>query len=193
MIGSHNSFTHLSSDSTLNNNFSAFWRCQDKTVVEQYEAGVRFFDIRIKAIEKKNKVMWEVCHGSAGLGKTFISINSICTYVQKSLPNATFRLLLERGGYEDKFIEDSLEAVNKFGDILLFVAIKSGWNIIYQSPNMPQIIDYCYVPWHSGDSFWENIKNFSFSTIRGYAKAHNPEITEDMIEDKNVIHFMDFI
>ena len=193
MIGSHNSFTHLASDSSLNNKFTWLWRCQDKTVVEQYEAGVRFFDIRVKAIEKKGKLMWEACHGNAGLGKTFLSINAICTYVQKSLPGATFRLLLEKSGNEDKFREDSLKAIEKFGDILLFVAIKSGWQVIYQSDKLPQIIDYCYVPWHSGDSFWTNIKNFEFSTIKKYAKEHNPEITQELIDDPNVIHFMDFV
>ena len=194
MIGSHNSFTHLASDSDINNYFTWLWRCQDKTMVEQYEAGVRFFDIRVKAIVKSGKVMWEACHGSAGLGKTFLSINAICTYVQKSLPGSTFRLLLEKkGDYDEKFKTDSLKAVEKYPEILKFVAIKSGWSVLYQATDIPQIIDYCYVPWHSGDSFWENIKNFRPSTIKSYAKKHNPVITQEMVDDPTTIYFMDYI
>ena len=55
MIGSHNSFTYLKSTNSVINAVSAFWRCQVKSIQEQYKAGVRFFDVRVKGEDNEYK------------------------------------------------------------------------------------------------------------------------------------------
>ena len=55
MIGSHNSFTYLKSTNSVINAVSAFWRCQVKSIQEQYKAGVRFFDSRCEVLNVHGK------------------------------------------------------------------------------------------------------------------------------------------
>lgn len=56
-LGSHNSWTFAPKRHWW---FPAFMaRCQNKTIQQQYEAGVRLFDLRLKFYKGK----WEVAHG----------------------------------------------------------------------------------------------------------------------------------
>ena len=58
----------------------------------------------------------------------------------------------------------------------------------------PHILDYTYTPWLSGVSFWDNIKRFNFfSTIKKWAKKHNPTISSTLKEDSTNIYFMDYV
>lgn len=192
MIGSHDSYTHLASTNSFYNNFTDFWRCQRHTVVDQYRLGVRFFDIRV-CLEKVNgKNQWRACHGKADLEKRWSSLRSICSYVQNSLVGSQFRLILEKGSTEE-FINE-VDKLWETYPCLIEVAIKNPWKYIYQSANHPQYKDYTYCPWNTGKSFWENLGDLitNISTIKSYAKSHNPIITNGMINDPNIIYFMDY-
>ncbi len=63
MLGSHNSMTYL--PLTGWSRLLRPWvRCQSLTLMEQYNAGVRYFDIRIRLVDGK----WRFCHNNAILG-----------------------------------------------------------------------------------------------------------------------------
>ena len=46
MIGSHNSLTYLPAKTLVGKLLIPWTRCQNKTLVGQYNMGVRYFDIR---------------------------------------------------------------------------------------------------------------------------------------------------
>lgn len=199
MIGSHNSFTFKNSPNWLFNKFNYFWRCQNKTMREQYDAGVRFFDIRVY---RKDDAHWGLAHGLVNLYGGFDTISTLLIYMITQFPEAYFRVLLEKG--DDSIVKvftgevsDALASLSTpftNRSKLYQAIIKSGWNIIYSNPNEEFIIhDYCYTPILTGKSFWYNVKHFKFSSIKKYAKKHNPKITQEMIDDPKEIHFMDFV
>ena len=59
-IATHNSGTGEKSGGWLSRLFFIFAKCQSKTLVEQYKAGVRLFDLRIR---KNKKGKWVFAHG----------------------------------------------------------------------------------------------------------------------------------
>lgn len=58
-IGTHNSATGESGHGILSWLGTPFARCQSKTIAEQYEAGCRYFDIRVKYTKRG----WICAHG----------------------------------------------------------------------------------------------------------------------------------
>lgn len=53
MLGSHNSFSYLKPEKWWMRIFNPWAKCQSKTLKEQYEAGVRVFDIRVRWKDNK--------------------------------------------------------------------------------------------------------------------------------------------
>lgn len=47
MLGSHNSFSYLTPTKWWMKLLTPWTRCQSKTIIEQYNAGIRYFDIRV--------------------------------------------------------------------------------------------------------------------------------------------------
>ena len=58
-IATHNSGTGESGGGVISFFGSPFSKCQSKTLVEQYNAGVRLFDLRVR----KHKGKWVFAHG----------------------------------------------------------------------------------------------------------------------------------
>lgn len=191
MIGTHNSFTYIDSTSKLYNKFSDFWRCQGKTIQEQYECGARYFDVRVTSETRGSRICWRVCHGKVDLGQTFISLKAIDAYFKK-YKDATYRLGLERGD-TSKFIKDvnSLVASGKSQCKMAF--IKDPWKTIFQASDHLPLTDMTYIPWNTGKDLWYNITHFKLDTIAHHAKKENTKLTNDMIEDPNHIYFIDYI
>ena len=189
MLGSHNSFTYLPATSDLYNNMSALWRCQYKTLQEQYNVGVRFFDVRVALEKKAGKNMWRVAHGDVRMDKLFTSIKTIFETF-KNMPGSMFRLILEDESGKNEFIADIKDFVNNPQDVCRFIGIKKNWQVLYS--NMPKLIDYSYVPWNSGASFMENLKHMELSTIKKWAEQHNPVVNKPLVDDPT-IHFMDWV
>ena len=52
MLATHNSGTGEKSGNLVSSLFSIFSKCQNKTIKEQYDAGVRLFDIRVRKNKK---------------------------------------------------------------------------------------------------------------------------------------------
>lgn len=183
MIGTHNSYTYLPARNKIFELFSFLWRTQVKDIAQQKEIGVTYFDVRVR----RDRHVWRVCHGLVDFNKTFKSIEEIVS----TFNPYRVRILLEKGNCNDEvsFIKELDKCLNCPN--LSFVGIKRGWMVIInRDPNM---IDYTYTPWLSGLSFWENIKRFNFlSTIKKWAKKHNPVINNDMKKDNN-LYFMDYV
>lgn len=190
MLGSHNSYTYKKALNKIFEAFNFLWRCQTKSLQDQYKNGVRYFDIRI--YRKKNA--WGFAHGLVNLYGGFGNLKALFQSFRMQYPNAKCRILLEKGNKE-LFIKEvkELESFEDFSEIVHQCIIKKNWEIVYDSNKQYDIFDYCYVPVVSGKSFWYNLKRFRFNTIRNYAKKHNPVITQEMLEDPNKIYFMDLI
>lgn len=70
-IATHNSGTG-EKGSNFWSKFSGFCRCQTKTIVEQYEAGVRLFDFRVRWVDDD----LYLCHGLAVYCKSLLQVLS---------------------------------------------------------------------------------------------------------------------
>lgn len=190
MLGSHNSFTYLDSTNAAYNAVSGLWRCQYKTLQEQYKAGVRYFDVRVVLEKKANKNMWRAAHGEVKLNQLFTSMKAIFEYF-KAFSGSIFRLILEDASGKEEFKAEVEPYIKNPDPICTFIGIKKNWEVLYSGASRP-LIDYCYVPIHTGDSLLENIKNLELSTIKKWAEQHNPTVTPSMLTD-NTIYFMDYI
>lgn len=191
MIGSHDSFTYLPAKSTIMNNITRFWRTQEKTIVEQYQLGVRFFDIRVKReIDENNHIRWRVCHGLAELTKTFTTLKSICVYFSKTLPGCKYRIWMEKGSDEDwEYFKKEAKPLIEEYDGFVQSYRKLDNECLVQKDTYPRM-EYLACK-------MEDIKNIAIGLIdypiKKWAKEHNPKITQEMIDDPNVIYFMDYV
>lgn len=206
MIGSHNSFTYLPSTSWLYNKFPKYWRTQCDTISEQYEFGIRFFDIRVCWNHNK----WQVCHGVVNLEVSFKSLEEICKYMEDNAPEAIYRIVLEKGDFADRviFIEEAVDLCNKF-DNLWRIDIKSYkiWNG-YICNNDPKLFDRGYkfalvntweAPAHElrGYVTW---KTFYKDNLKEEAKSINKNLDffndntklKEMLESKDELYFLDY-
>ena len=190
MLGSHNSFTYLEANNRLYAQFPIVWRCQYKTIQQQYKDGVRFFDVRVKLEKKAGKNMWRVAHGIVDLPQLFTSIKNIFNYF-KTLPGSKFRLILEDPTGLKEFKEEVKPYIDSTEHDCLFIAEKESWEVLMN--RMPKLEDYCYMPFVSHKSTWENLRDMEICTIKKHADHNNPPISKAMIDDPNVIYFMDYI
>lgn len=190
MIGSHDTYTYLPAKNGIINTFSEFWRCQNKTVTEQYKAGVRFFDVRVKREKTEDgRHIWRCCHGLAEFDKTFSTLKSICVYFTSTLKGSKIRLVLEKGDDEDKriFKDEIMPLTNKY-DCIDSVAYKIPWKTIYTNPKSVRIkFDNTYEEW----DFINIVKEIFSSPIKNNAKEKNPKITQEMIDEPD-LYFLDY-
>lgn len=197
MIGAHDTYTYMKATNWFIELFSYFWRCQKKDIDELYQLDVRCFDIRV--IRENN--YWVVGHGKAKVNKTFNTLEEICKYFKTNYKNSIIRIILESDGNNKSIVkvfkEECNKIINNYDKMLWSIYIKNPWTCIYKNKKEYQTIDYCchLFNWNLGKSFIENIKNFDFSSrsIKTWAKNHNPKITQEMIENENIIYLMDYI
>lgn len=93
MIGSHNTFTYLTPSCKIHNLTKRWWKTQCKTIKEQYDFGIRMFDIRVCL--KGNK--WTYCHGLINFKEDKRDLMEICSYMKTYFPEAIYRIVLEKG------------------------------------------------------------------------------------------------
>jgi len=194
MLGTHNSFTFAKTNK-FNELFSLYWRCQEKTIGLQYNLGVRFFDIRIKN-NKHNK--WIICHGLATFKEyQFNSIIELCEYIESNFRNLYYRIILENNSNngKDKFKKEIIGIENKYKR-LLYYALKKPWICLYDNMNFKEIKAYncCLFNWHVDKSFFYNLKHINLrQTIKRWAKENNLKISEDIINNKDILYFIDYL
>lgn len=188
MIGSHDSFSYMEATSSIMNTISRFWRTQDKTIAEQYNAGVRFFDIRIKREVINGRNSWRVCHGAAEFPKVYTNLKSIFVYFNNTLKDCKYRIWLEKGDDSDwqALIKEAKPLIPLYQG-LLNICRKDPYTVYYWSD------DYILFHHYNAPIDWKAIVKHLFGNpIKDYAKQHNPILTQGMIEDKNNIYFMDY-
>ena len=80
MIGSHNSATYLKEESWWMAILRPWTRCQSKTLKEQYESGIRYFDFRIKILDTEFGYITNVCHNDVIYKKSLSEVLSEINY-----------------------------------------------------------------------------------------------------------------
>lgn len=202
MIGSHNSMTYLPPKHRFWRLFTPFWRCQNKTIKEQIDAGVEFFDLRVVWDRKLH--CWQFAHGLVrfgwkkgdGLSK---SLNTILTLLEAH--GCLYRIVLERGSEYD---EELFKSWFGFGaDIwwkshphCISAIRKRGWKSVrsrifdYAFMNL-LLADHSFVPFRSDRPWWRQLSWRMFCTPRLWANRHNT-VQQGWKEDKNTVHFYDF-
>ena len=181
MIGTHNSLTSYKPRFKIMNLFKWLWRCQDMSFEEQLEV-VEYFDIRVR-FDKSGKLQF--CHGLVDLDVPY----SLYDILDEINGLGKCRIVLERGNCPD-FLKYVTSLYPFYKDVVDIIVIKKGWNILYGNPIPCK--DYTYIPFYSNRSFWDNLKNLRISTIKQWARKHNPNINDNIFMDK-IIHFMDYV
>lgn len=167
--------------------FTPLFRCQDMSLMEQIEEGVRFFDIRITWSKKQKR--WVFAHGIVTLGgRNTAEVSEVFDLFWRH--RCSFRIILERGGKETE--QSFLNTFYKYSarNGCLFIGIKRGWQTLYKSPNFPGIDDRSFVPFRSDKPIWRQISRKVFSTPKRWAKKHN--LATESYKTDRVIHFYDF-
>lgn len=206
MIGSHNSFTYLPSTSWLYNKFPKYWRTQCDTISEQYDFGIRFFDIRVCWNHHK----WQVCHGIVNLEVSFKSLEEICKYMEDNAPEAIYRIVLEKGGIYAKgiFIVDSHGLCNKYHH-LWRIDIKSRKTWLGSVDNNNRLLfnqgykfalvntweDTAhelrgYVTWKT--FYKDNLKEEAKSINKNLDFFHDNTKLKEILESKDELYFLDY-
>ena len=91
MIASHDSYTYQKPKNILLNLISNFWKCQKKDINEQYNLGVRVFDVRVY---RYNNV-WGTAHGMIHFNQSFNTLSDICKYFKDNFEGSIIRIYLE--------------------------------------------------------------------------------------------------
>lgn len=182
MIGTHDSMTYLPARWRVFELVSFLWRTQYKTLSEQECVGARYFDIRVRWTRQG----WQVCHGLVDLRMRFGSLDEIMEMFSPHL----VRLILERGDTATFLAE--ISGVASLYPNLSYACIKRGWKVLVNRD--PVIKDYCFTPWLSGLSFWDNVKRLwslrrEPKTIKGWARKHRPKLDED----EETVRFVDYL
>lgn len=139
-IATHNSATGERSKNLLHALFTPFSKCQDKTIREQYDAGVRYFDLRVDRDLR-------LCHGLWKADKTLGDIlKEMSTYeetvyvtitIEHRYDDSTNNWLtaLIRGHYYPENVR------------LVYIAKKKpSWTIIVKYFDVPVVKNYLSVP-----------------------------------------------
>ena len=182
--------------------FAPFWRCQNKTIKEQKDAGVRFFDIRV--VWDKKLDCWQFAHGLVKFGWTrrdtlAVAVEPILTLLESH--GCLYRIVLERGTEyeEDRFRYEFIHSKNTeiwWGSHphCTAVIIKRGWQRVRVNGKYYgklQLADHSFVPFHSDRPWWRQLSWRMFCTPRLWAKRHNT-VQQGWREGNNTVHFYDF-
>lgn len=106
LIGSHNSFTYLKPRKWWMRLFTIFAKCQSENIIKQYEAGARYFDLRVrfKNIEDNyNDIV--VAHGLMEYNISYSNLYNILiilNLIAKTYTKKIYIRLLYELPYKDK-------------------------------------------------------------------------------------------
>jgi len=200
MIVSHDSYTYQKPRNILLKPFACFWRTQKLNIDEQYQLGVRVFDVRVY----RYKDQWGTAHGLAYFNERFKSLTHICEHFKTKYKGSIIRIYLEDNvnGKNEKikniFLSEATEIFENYKDMIWEIGTHHPWKTIYRNENRPftHIEDNCchLFNWDTDKSISYNIKHFDFSALSlpAWAKKHNVKITQEMIDD-NIGHMFDYI
>lgn len=202
MIGSHNSMSYLPPKHWFWRLFTPFWRCQDKTIKEQINAGVRFFDIRVVWDRKLD--CWQFAHGLVQFGWKKgdpLSVGFEPTLTLLETHGCLYRIVLERGTkYEEARFRNWFVYSNgaeiwwRSHPNCIAAIIKRGWYNVRLNANYYtklHLADHSFVPFRSDKPWWRQLSWRMFCTPRLWAKRHNT-VKKGWKKSRNTVHFYDF-
>lgn len=143
-LATHNSATGESGKNLLHSFFSVFAKCQDKTIKEQYEVGVRYFDLRVD----EDLVL---CHGLWKADKTLANIlREMKGYVNET----TYVAVTIERGYSEEVCDDIRNRILKVMNLhkgehikLVYIAKKKPtWSIMKEYRHVTCVSGYISVP-----------------------------------------------
>lgn len=173
-IATHNSATGERGKCLLHSLFSVFSKCQTKTIREQYEAGARYFDLRVD----KNLVL---CHGLWRAKKT---LEDVVKEMRRYVKDSVYVAVTIEHNYSDKVIEwlkdDILDTINLRGGgkvKLVYIAKKKpDWEVLKVYRAVKVITAYLSVPTPSQYLTGE-IKDWRrYIPIPAYLKKITPKV-----------------
>ena len=171
-IATHNSATGERGKCLLHSLFSVFSKCQTKTIREQYEAGARYFDLRVD----KNLVL---CHGLWRAKKT---LQDVVVEMRRYVKDSVYVAVTIEHNYSDKEVEwlkdEILDTINLGGGGVKLVYIakkKPDWECLKVYRQIKVIPAYLSVPTPSQYLTGE-IKDWRrYIPIPAYLKKITPE------------------
>ncbi len=145
VIGSHNSMTYLKPRHWYGWLMIPFARCQNKTLAEQYKAGARCFDLRIRPDMKHS---FSFAHGfmemSDGLA---IGIDPLYSMAVRDNEKVYIRIILEDVGMNypaeaaSEWFVNICESFARYYPMFTFFEgrRKSDWKLLYDFPFKPKV------------------------------------------------------
>lgn len=213
MIGSHDTMTYLKSTSWLYNNCKKYWKCQCKTLDEQYKFGIRMFDFRVYLSKGK----WKFAHGKVNLShKGFPTLLSLVEFMKEKYPLAIYRIWLEKGDDDDiaefkrqtEIIKKKIEEGNNY--LVWKIGIKSYKEWQYGIFNQNQKLydmgykialndTWTYPNYELHGSFNDFSDLFTVDLRKDAEKVNSQfdffsdkEKLKEMLESKEKLYFLDF-
>lgn len=181
MIASHNSMSYLRGKGFFNNLFSRFWRCQDKTITEQINSGVKFFDLRVMSTKLGMRF---ACGKIELVGE---SVNNVIDLLEEK--KLHYRVIFERGNVNN-FMNwvGYMTNLRRVSHCIDFSVKKNNtFNIVKYQKNDFVLIDnsfFAYIPTGKDTKLC--------LTPKSWAKEYN-SITKWKRYEKNRVYFYDFV
>lgn len=163
-LGTHNSLSYLPCQWWLRP-FAWIGRCQSLTIEEQYNLGVRYFDIRVKFDKNGSPI------SGHGLLTYQVDVDSILKYLNSKKDNIVIRLFLENTKRDprkyDHLYRDYIKYWQQAYPYLYFV--EGGCRYDYKNFITKNInTRTCYA------EYWK--KKFCIPFPKKWAKKNNPEL-----------------
>mgnify|MGYP004568968497 CR=1 FL=1 len=140
MLGSHNTMSYLPATKWWMKLITPWHRCQDRDIINQYNKGVRYFDIRLRVIDGN----WHFVHNRIDYGRANLdSLKEIARLAGFDKDYIYFRFILDER-------EKPKDENNLRGRFLKYI-----YHIIdtIQTPNNNVILDSVITAWN-----WEDIE-----------------------------------
>ena len=178
-------------------------KCQNKTIQEQYNAGARWFDIRLVMKPKESPYCFDV-YFAHGITEFRGNLDEVFGFLS-SKDDAFCRIILERG--------DNAEAFKTFVRLVMLtypnlkvtqIAKKGDWgSIITPNATFPYTMKDAYASSNTYNEKWKNAKGIlKNKMVSGlliddlwpwiYAKLHNKKNIEKY-KDENICLLIDFV
>lgn len=144
IIGSHNSMTYLNPKYIWGWVMIPFARCQSKSWMEQYNAGIRCFDLRVKIDRLDN--CFTFAHGLLMLKGSVISTIQDIVRVAKGDNNTVYFRIIYEGKFrnnddKNRFVE-LCSMLDKLYGNFFEGREKKGWNLVYDFEYKPKLTQY---------------------------------------------------
>lgn len=202
MICSHDTFTYLEPKYKILNLIKRFWKTQEKDLYNQYKSGIRYFDIRLYWTGTE----WGTCHGITEFNYTFKSIKLLLRFFRIYYSDVKIRLCLDKGDdtqFENEIQEilDNIKDYPQIDMIVKFINNKIGlrydWKVYKWTDLTHKEICFNINTIINKDFRWYNLKHLykliTEYNLKKFALTKQQHPTIEMINDPNIVYFMDFV